>query len=124
MTDYVRAYDNPTNVYYREARKLADQLRTDTILTVRGFDTGVLRWKSNNAVVPDDAAKLAFALGIRVSLYACNRVRADELVRFFSEYRRSSAGQGLTSEQREEARAAFGRGAKVVNITTGKEIVL
>lgn len=132
MTDYIRAYDNPTNIYYREARKLADDLRTETILELppanrffkRGRQRGVLRWKSNNAVVPDDATRLAYAIGIRVSVAACKRVRDAELAKFFSEYRDSSAGRGLTAEESVEARAAFGRGAKVINIITGRETVL
>lgn len=75
MKDYVRAYDNPTNVYYTEARRLADKLRTDTILTLRGIQRGVLRWKGSDAVVSENAAKLAYALGIRVCPDACRRIR-------------------------------------------------
>lgn len=121
MTDYVRAYDNPTNVYHREARKMADDLRTETRLTKRGINAGVLRWKSNDSVVPEDCAKLAYALGIRVSLPACDRVRDQELVRFLSAYRRSRAGKSPSAEERSEARAAFGANANVVNIFTGRE---
>lgn len=123
MTDYVRAYDNPTNIYHKEARTLADKLRSDTILTLRGADKGVLRWKSNNSVVPWDCAQLAYALGIRISVSACRRVRDRELARFFSEYRDSCADKNPSSEELSEMRAAFGKG-KVVNIITGREIQL
>lgn len=123
MIDYVRAYDNPTNVYYREARALADKLRTDTELTLRGLDTGTLRWDSNGRVVPADCARLAYAIGIGVSLDACNRVRDRELAGFLSEYRNSSAAREPSAEMRAEARAAHGPGAKIVNLFTGREFV-
>lgn len=123
MTDYIRAYDNPTNVFHKEARALADKLSTDTILTLRGTDTGVLRWKSNGRVVPHDCAILAYAIGIGVSVSACYRVRDRELAGFLSKYRRSSAGKEPSDEMRVEARAAHGPGAKIVNIITGREFV-
>jgi hypothetical protein len=121
MTDYVRAYDNPTNIYYREARQLADRLRTDTNLTVRGINAGVLRWKSNGAVVPADCARLAHAIGIRVSIDSCDRVRDAELSRTLARYRRANRDRQPSNEERAEARAAFGPDAKIVNIFTGRE---
>lgn len=121
MTDYVRAYDHPTNVYHKEARRLADQLRTETTLVKRGINRGVLRWKSNNKVVPEDAANLAYAIGIGVSLSACQRVRDAELARFFSEYRNSCAVQKPSADEQAERVAAFGRGATIINIITGEK---
>lgn len=123
MTDYVRAYDNSANLYHKEARKLADQLRQETTLELRGINAGVLRWKSNTAVVPEDCAKLAYAIGIKVSLEVCDRVRNQELIRFFNEYRKTQAGKGMSPEELFEARAAFGTGAKVINLITGRETI-
>jgi hypothetical protein len=121
MTDYVRAYDNPANVYHREARILADKLRTDTQLTTRGPQTGVLRWKSNGQVIPEDCARLAYAIGISINLDACNRARDADFSSFLARYRSARANRQPSAEEAYERRAAFGPGATVIDIFTGQE---
>lgn len=124
MTDYVRAYDNPSNPYHREARMLGDSLRTETIITQRGIEAGVILWKSNGRVVPKDCAALAYSLGLRVNLHACDIAREREDADAISRYLRARANRSpeQIAEERAEARAAFGPGAKVVNVFSGETI--
>lgn len=74
MIDYVAAHDNPKHKRHKEARRLADLLRQETVLTTRGPKTGVLRWRKTGEVVDRASARLAYFLGINISRAACNMV--------------------------------------------------
>jgi hypothetical protein len=79
-------------------------------------DGKVWRWKSNDAVVPLDAAK---DYGIPVDWAAQAKARADEVDAVVKAYREANQGE-VSDEQRSEMRAAFGAGTTVVNVITGR----
>jgi hypothetical protein len=110
MTDYVTAYKNPTSMYHREAIRLAASLTTEA--TIVG---GVIRWNSNNRVVPQDCAILAAHIGLPVCVATCDDERAADLRAFLKTYDPTP-----TAEDMAEMRAAFGAGTTVVNVLTGR----
>lgn len=82
------------------------------------LEEGVMFWKSNNRVPPEDMVKLAVDQGFDVDVTMCNEVRDAEMNAFLTEYRKNRAN-GPTDEERFEARAAFGSGVELVNAVTG-----
>jgi hypothetical protein len=82
------------------------------------YVNGVMRWISNGSVVPKEIALAAKSLGLAVDIETCNLARETELNAFLAEYRKRD--HTPTREQMVEMRAAFGPGAKVVNVLTGK----
>ena len=80
---------------------------------------GVVRWKSNRAVPPADI--LAQWAGLKLPFDLARSTEAQELdtAAFVKEYRKR-APRRASAEERYEMRAAFGRGAKVVNVITGR----
>lgn len=74
----LRAYNTPTNVNHTMAKRLAESLRSQTKLTTRGVDRGLLRWNGSGLVVSEEAAHLAYAIGIQVHIGRCRRIRLNE----------------------------------------------
>lgn len=83
------------------------------------YDGGkVWRWQSNGQVIPLDACR---EYGIPCDGAAQAAAREAEVDAFLAEYRRQKlAAGGPSAEERAEARAAFGPGARVVDIVTGE----
>lgn len=81
-------------------------------------DGDVLRWKSNDAVVPPSVLRDYF-LEIPAAQQASYDKETDE---FLAEYRRNA--RPPSEEQLFEMRAAFGPGATVVDVITGQRIKL
>lgn len=81
---------------------------------------GAYRWKSNNSVPGADMIGRWLALGYITAdeAKASIVVRNTETAAFLKAYRKNPPK--LTAEDRYEMRAAFGEGAEVVNIITGK----
>lgn len=73
MTDYVRNLTSPQRYFRDEAERMARMLRTQA--TVKD---GVIRWKSNDWVVPEECALLAKEIGLRIDLEACRATRESE----------------------------------------------
>jgi hypothetical protein len=99
----------------REAARIQRELETETCTDA--FDgLPVLRWKSNNRLVPP----WVFTDG-RVAPPRNQQAAYDvETAAFLDDYRRQMANHVPSPEERAEMRAAFGPGAKVVNVITGK----
>ena len=97
-----------------EAQRLAHQLRTEATIT-----QGVVRWNSNNQVPPADIVALAAQIGLPVDVAASTAARDADTTAFLAAYRKGQPRR-VSAEQRAEMRAAFGRGAKVVNVITGR----
>lgn len=116
MTDYVKAFSNPRDIYHREAVRLADQVRDPAHASLDG--DGVLRWTSNNSVPPVEVVALAHHLGAGVDVAKCTAARDGETAAFLGAYRAARAG-GPTDEERLEARAALGPDVDLVNVVTG-----
>jgi len=85
---------------------------------------GVVRWKSNGQVPFSDMLGDFLLLGTisREQYEASNKARKVDNDRFFAEYRRN---QGPPSDEEIfEMRAAFGPGATVVDVISGRTIKL
>ena len=87
---------------------------------------GVYRWKSNDSIPFDDMlADNGVELPVR---NRCNALRAKEIMKFMEEYTRREEEfwtkpeyADARAERLAEQRAAFGNGADVVNIFTGRK---
>lgn len=81
---------------------------------------GVARWKTNGRAIPADVAAIYGATGrlSAATVRGTARARDRETAEFLAEYRRTY--RGPSSEERAEARAAFGPGVRLVNVVTGK----
>lgn len=118
MTNYVEAYEGKGYEFrIDEARRLAERLRTEATIIA-----GVIRWNTNNTVLPLDCVALAAHIGLPIDQEACTAARDTETAAFLAEYRKRS--HRVTAEQRAEIRAAFGRDTTVVNVVTGRRIRL
>jgi len=101
--------------------KLKDIERSRTHLeTETNDDGGILRWKSNNAVVPPWVFEEAFVEAPEGQ----QKAREKEVEESVAEYRRLNTGRKRTPEELYEMRAAFGPGETVVDVITGDSIVL
>jgi len=81
----------------------------------------VWRWTSNNAVCPLDAC---VEYGIPCDMDAQKVAREKEIDKVLADYRRRMENHVPSAEEMYEMRAAFGEGAEVVNVITGKKIKL
>jgi hypothetical protein len=79
------------------------------------------RWVSNNTPVPLDAAK---EHGIPVEPVAQQALIDADTIAFVAAYRQRMANHVHSAEELNEMRAAFGPGATVVNVITGKSTKL
>lgn len=82
----------------------------------------VVRWRSVNRCVPADLCDAFFVLGgISYEEWAATaQARAEETAAFLEKYREAQKGREVSDEERFEMRAAFGEGAEVVNVITGR----
>lgn len=82
---------------------------------------GVVRWRSNGRVAPADCVLQFEEAGCPgVSVSASEAAREAELQSLFSQTR--ATGFRLSLEDALEARAAFGPGAELVNVLTGRRV--
>jgi hypothetical protein len=88
------------------------------------FRNGAYRWKSNEHVVPAEIVTFWAIVGYITTddAAASNAIGKAETAAFLAAYRKNPPK--YTPEQLAEMRAAFGPGAKVVNVITGQEIEL
>ena len=80
---------------------------------------GVVRWSSNGAVPPSDVLAQWAGLDLPFDLARSTEAHNRDIDEFAEEYRQR-APRRVSSEERYEMRAAFGRGKRVVNIFTGR----
>jgi hypothetical protein len=90
------------------------------------FDHDIVRWNSNNNVPPEDCLKemLHDAEISIASFIHSNKQRDIETDMFLADYRERMKDYVHSEEELYEMRSAFGEGATVVNIITGKTITL
>ena len=85
---------------------------------------GVVRWKSNNRVMPNDCREILSHTVYR-DLFSEDAGRAAEeaeTAAFLESYRKNT--KGPSEEEKAEMGAAFGTGTTVCNIITGERIRL
>ena len=85
---------------------------------------GVVRWTSNNRVMPKDYREILSHTAYRdlFSEEASRAAEDAETAAFLESYRKNYTGP--SEEEKAEMRAAFGTGSTVVDIITGERIRL
>ncbi len=82
-------------------------------------EDGILRWKSSHRVPPQDCLE---EMGLSdEDLHHCRLARDHEIDEFLTAYRKQMEDHEHSAEELFEMRAAFGPGAEVVNVITGKK---
>lgn len=126
MTRFERELNGSLGVYWaenakKEIRKMEERQMNGEIFF--GAD-GVVRWKSNNRVMPKDCREILSHTVYRdlFSEEASRAAEDAETAAFLESYRKSYRGPG--EEEKAEMRAAFGTGTTVCNIITGERIRL
>jgi hypothetical protein len=86
---------------------------------------GVATWTTNGRPLPDDAAALLVDLGLAEGVdLAATKAASDQAAReAIAAYAAAQPAQP-SEEERAEMRAAFGPGATVVDVLTGREVQL
>ncbi len=86
------------------------------------FDGQVYRWTTNDRVPPADAI-LSYGIDKlpNFSKQAHDEARDAETQAFLADYRKRMENWQPSEEERCEMRAAYGAGAEVVNVITGKK---
>lgn len=88
---------------------------------VQSTGATVCRWASNGNCVPNDVMQEMHEQGVvtKAQVVATRNARDLETAQFLREYRERQ--QPATEEERTEMRAAFGEGATVVDVISGRE---
>ena len=103
------------------AEELKKNLETQTTID----EKGIMRWITNNRVPPLDCLEFAkFGLKMPIDIPASIAQGDKETQEDLQEYRSRMAEREISPEERFEMEAAFGKGATIVDIITGKEIQL
>ena len=126
MTRFARELSGELGAYWKasaekEIRKMEERQINGEIFF--GAD-GVVRWTSNNRVMPKDCREILSHTVYR-DLYSEEASRAAEeaeTAAFLDSYRKNYKGPG--EEEKDEMRAAFGTGTTVVDVITGERIRL
>lgn len=104
-----------------------EQYRTQFYIDETREDTGpVVRWNSNDRIPFEDMLQKFLAQGWidQQTLQNSLRTRKIEDRMAIQQYIESRARTGYSDEERFEMRAAFGAGARVVDVFTGKTITV
>jgi hypothetical protein len=89
-------------------------------------DAPVIRWKSNNNIPPEECLDAFLKVGYITQQEHdnSNEQRGIEVAIRLQEYAVSMRNYVPSAEERYEMEAAFGKGAKVVNVITGQQVQL
>lgn len=118
MTDYVRQYEAPRFPYeLKEAETIRDNFAGSAEVT-----NGIVRWKSNGAVPPQDILDFWLYLGLPFDHAGSTEVRKAEVCKLIAALRANDLPP--SQEDVAEMRAAFGAGTTVVNVITGRRTTL
>ena len=126
MTRFERELSGALGAYWKssaekEIRKMEERQMNGEIFF--GAD-GVVRWTSNNRVMPKDCREILSHTAYRdlFSEEASRAAENAETAAFLESYRKNYTGP--SEEEKTEMRAAFGTGSTVVDVITGKRIRL
>ena len=126
MTRFERELSGALGAYWKssaekEIRKMEERQMNGEIFF--GAD-GVVRWTSNNRVMPRDCREILSHTAYRdlFSEEASRAAEDAETAAFLESYRKNY--KGPSEEEKAEMRAAFGTGSTVVDVITGKRIRL
>lgn len=101
----------------------------DPIATEKSWEratvsSGVVYWSSNNNVPDEEILRDFLLIGKIFDLEASLKKREEQVSSFLSEYRKKMETYEHSPEEIDEMRSAFGPGATVVNVVTGKKTKL
>lgn len=117
---YIEAINNPERkVFYEDAKRIADSFETEAYVK-----NGIVRWNSNDRIPPTDVLELWYFLEKDFSIGKSIEESEKETREFLKNYRKKNINRTYSEEERFEMEAAFGKGATVVDVITGKEITL
>ena len=126
MTRFERELSGALGAYWKssaekEIRKMEERQMNGEIFF--GAD-GVVRWTSNNRVMPKDCREILSHTAYRdlFSEEASRAAEDAETAAFLESYRKNYTGP--SEEEKAEMRAAFGTGSTGVDVITGKRIRL
>lgn len=87
---------------------------------------GVVRWKSNDRVIPSDYREVLAHTAYRDLFDEEASVQADreDTRKILEEYRKNMENHTYSDEEMFEMRSAFGEGTEVVNVITGRVVRL
>jgi hypothetical protein len=122
MTDYVKYLEDTNAPIWakRDVERLLGQFSTDATVD----QNGIVRWKKSGRVPPEDILSLWAHVGKPFNLVSSNETREAETNLFLADYRERMQDVLPSAEEMFEMRSAFGEGAEVVNIITGKSTKL
>ena len=78
-------------------------------------------WKSNGQYIPSDCVEKLKHTGFLFDAEATNEAEHRQIAEFMNRNRNKKSK--LSDEERFELRAAFGKGAKIVNVITGETFI-
>lgn len=84
---------------------------------------GAVSWKSNGSYIMDDMAEMMEKAGCKFSREATAAARSKQNSAFVAQYKAQQRSKP-SEEELYEMQAAFGKGAKVVDVLTGKSFQL
>ncbi len=126
MTRFERELSGALGAYWKssaekEIRKMEERQMNGEIFF--GAD-GVVRWTSNNRVMPKDCREILSHTAYRdfFSEEASRAAEDAEIAASLESYRKNYTGP--SEEEKAEMRAAFGTGSTVVDVITGERIRL
>lgn len=85
-------------------------------------ENGAAFWVSSNNYLPEDCAEMLSYTDFIFDIQATAEARDKQTNEFLEEYRKNY--KGPSEEEKAEMRAAFGEGAEIVDVITGKTIRL
>ena len=118
---YIEAYTNENAFKFDKERAVELIIDFDLRATV---EDGVVRWNSNGNIPPSDILEFWKFLGKDFDYDKTIKVNEEETKKFFEEYRKNMQRRNPSEEELFEMRAAFGEGAEVVDVISGRRIKL
>jgi hypothetical protein len=99
-----------------DAERLRYAFDTDTIKV-----EGVLRWRSNNSVPPQDILDFWKHIGKRFNMSLSVAAREREQKAFLTSYRKARANRPTSHEEMYELQAVHGRGKTIIDVGSGRQ---
>ena len=85
---------------------------------------GVAYWASNDNAIPQEVAEKAEYAGLPINRELTRQLEEEQSARSIQAYRERMKNHVYTAEELYEMRCAFGEGATVVDVITGRKIQL
>lgn len=120
MNSYIQNLSSEMKWRRDESERLITKFDTDATVD----SNGVVRWNSNNSVPPTDILELWQYVGKNFNFELSMKVRDEEITASLNEYRKRMANYEMSNEERAELIAVHGKGARIVNVITGKVTIL